>query len=103
MVCGLLATSAGIEPVPPAVEAQSFKHWAAKEVSVLKFLIHNLKIVLLKDFIAKFPITIWENYLSTLLFLCFTFETSTLNRAQGKYLLNELELKISLQRRCNLR
>ena len=57
MVCGLLAPSAGIEPVPPAVEAQSFKHWAAREVPVLKFLIHNLKIVL-KDFIAKFPITI---------------------------------------------
>ena len=52
-----------IEPVPPAVEAQSFKHWAAREVPVLKFLIYNLKIVFLKDFITKFP-SLYEKIIS---------------------------------------
>ena len=63
MVCGLLVPIPEIELVPPAVEAQSFKHWAAREVTVLKFLIHNLKIVLLEDFIAKFP-SLYEKIIS---------------------------------------
>ena len=29
--CGILVLQAGIEPVPPAVEAQSPNHWIARE------------------------------------------------------------------------
>ena len=32
MVCGTLVLQPGIEPVPPAVEAQSLNHWTAREV-----------------------------------------------------------------------
>ena len=37
MACGILVPSPGIEPVPPAVEAQSPNHWTAKEYPVLNF------------------------------------------------------------------
>ena len=30
--CGILVPQPGIEPVPPAVEAQSLNHWTAREV-----------------------------------------------------------------------
>ena len=30
--CGIFVSQAGIEPVPPAGEVQSPKHWTAKEV-----------------------------------------------------------------------
>ena len=30
--CGILAPGPGIEPSPPAVEAQSLNHWTAREV-----------------------------------------------------------------------
>ena len=29
--CGILVTQAGIEPVPPALEAWSLNHWTAKK------------------------------------------------------------------------
>ena len=32
MACGILVPQPGIEPVPPAVEAQSLKHWTTREV-----------------------------------------------------------------------
>ena len=32
--CGILVPQPGIEPVPPAVEAQSLNHWTAREVQV---------------------------------------------------------------------
>ena len=30
--CGILVHRRGIEPMPPAVEAQSLNHWTAREV-----------------------------------------------------------------------
>ena len=33
MACGILVSRAGIEPLPPTVEARSLKHWTAREVS----------------------------------------------------------------------
>ena len=35
--CGILVPQPGIEPPPPALEAQSLNHWAAKEVPHLNF------------------------------------------------------------------
>ena len=32
MACGILVPQPGIEPMPPALEAQSFNHWTAREV-----------------------------------------------------------------------
>ena len=32
MACGILVPQPGIEPTPPAVEAQSRNHWTAREV-----------------------------------------------------------------------
>ena len=32
LACGILVPQPGIEPVPPAVEAQSRNHWTAREV-----------------------------------------------------------------------
>ena len=32
MACGILVLWAGMEPVPPAMEAQSLNHWPAREV-----------------------------------------------------------------------
>ena len=32
VACGILVPGSGIEPVPPAVRAQSLNHWAAREV-----------------------------------------------------------------------
>ena len=32
MACGILVPQTGIEPTPPAVEAQSCNHWTASEV-----------------------------------------------------------------------
>ena len=32
VACGILVPRPGIEPVPPAVEAQSLNHWTAREV-----------------------------------------------------------------------
>ena len=31
--CGVLVPQPGIEPAPPALEAQSFNHWTTREVS----------------------------------------------------------------------
>ena len=31
--CGILLPQAGIEPMPPALGAQSLDHWAAREVA----------------------------------------------------------------------
>ena len=31
MVCGILVSQPGIEPMPPVVEAQSPNHWIARE------------------------------------------------------------------------
>ena len=33
--CGILLPQPGVEPVPPAVEAQSLNHWTAREVQKL--------------------------------------------------------------------
>ena len=39
-ICFLAAQHMGMEPVPPAVEAQSLNHWTAREVPpILPFLI----------------------------------------------------------------
>ena len=38
MVCGILATSSGIEPASPAVEVLSTNHWTAWEVSCQRIL-----------------------------------------------------------------
>ena len=35
--CGILVPGPGIEPMPPAVEAQSPNHWEAREVPTLYF------------------------------------------------------------------
>ena len=32
LACGILVPQAGIEPVPPAVEARSLNHWTARNV-----------------------------------------------------------------------
>ena len=32
MECGILVPQPGIEPTPPAVEAQSLNHWTTSEV-----------------------------------------------------------------------
>ena len=40
--CGILVPWQGIEPVPPAMEAQSFKHWTAKEVHIKEKILHYL-------------------------------------------------------------
>ena len=32
--CGILVLQAGIEPVPPALEAQSLNHWTTREVQL---------------------------------------------------------------------
>ena len=37
MVCGILVTQPGMEPVPPALEAQRLNHWTAREVQVFIF------------------------------------------------------------------
>ena len=39
---GILVTRLGIEPVPPAVEAQSLNHWTAREVSSINFIFLKL-------------------------------------------------------------
>ena len=36
--CGILVPQPGIEPLPPAVEAQSFNHWTAREVPIQQIL-----------------------------------------------------------------
>ena len=38
MACRILVPQPGIEPVPPAVEAQSPNHWAAREFPSEPFL-----------------------------------------------------------------
>ena len=35
--CGILVPQPGIEPVPPALEAQSLNHWTAREVPIVSF------------------------------------------------------------------
>ena len=43
MACGLLVPQPGIEPVPPAVETWSLKHWMAREVPIYVFPnLHNI-------------------------------------------------------------
>ena len=37
MACRILVPRPGIEPMPPAVEAQSPNHWTAREVPVLRY------------------------------------------------------------------
>ena len=32
MACGILVPRPGMEPMPPALEAQGFNHWTAREV-----------------------------------------------------------------------
>ena len=32
MACGILVPQAGIEPMPPALEAPSLSHWTTREV-----------------------------------------------------------------------
>ena len=39
MACGILVPQPEVEPVPPAVEAQSLNHWTAREVLVMGILI----------------------------------------------------------------
>ena len=34
MTCGILVPQPGIEPTPPAEEAQSLNHWTAREVPI---------------------------------------------------------------------
>ena len=36
--CGILVPRPGIEPLLPAVEAQSFNHWTAREVPIQQIL-----------------------------------------------------------------
>ena len=36
--CGILVPQPGIEPLLPAVEAQSFNHWTAREVPIQQIL-----------------------------------------------------------------
>ena len=31
-VCGILIPRPGVEPIPPAVQGQSFNHWTTREV-----------------------------------------------------------------------
>ena len=38
MACGILVPRPGIEPSPPALEAQSVNHWTAREVPIFHFL-----------------------------------------------------------------
>ena len=40
--CKILVSQPGIEPMPPAVEAQSLNHWAAREVPVCIYFIYLL-------------------------------------------------------------
>ena len=36
--CGILVPRPGIEPMPPALEAQKLNHWTAREVPTISFL-----------------------------------------------------------------
>ena len=36
VACGILVPRPGVEPTPPALEAQSFNHWTAKEIPKIK-------------------------------------------------------------------
>ena len=38
MACGILVPQQGMEPEPPAMEAQSLNHWTAREVTGSSFL-----------------------------------------------------------------
>ena len=42
VACGILVPQPGIEPAPPAVEAQSLNHWTAREVPIHFFLLCNV-------------------------------------------------------------
>ena len=50
--CYILLPQLGMEPMPPAVEAQSLNHWTTREVSrtdfILFILIHSQKQIILK-------------------------------------------------------
>ena len=45
--CGILVPQPGIEPTPPAVEAQSLNHWTAREVPTPILLNYMLALILL--------------------------------------------------------
>ena len=46
--CGILVPRPGIEPTPPALEAQSLNHWTAREVPEMK---NNLRRLWSKGYI----------------------------------------------------
>jgi len=35
VACGILVPCPGIEPMPPALDAQNLNHWIAREVSAI--------------------------------------------------------------------
>ena len=37
MACGILVPRPGIEPLPPAMEAQTLNHWTTREFPVFDF------------------------------------------------------------------
>ena len=48
--CGILAPRPGMEPVPPAVEAQSLNHWTTREVP--SYFQLNLSFIISKVFLC---------------------------------------------------
>ena len=47
MACGILVPWSGIEPVPPAMKAQSLDHWATREVP---WVLYSLNLNLTNEF-----------------------------------------------------
>ena len=52
--CGILVPRSGIEPMPPALEAQNLNHWTTREVPCLKYF--NLPVSLLGIFPLTLPL-----------------------------------------------
>ena len=51
--CGSLAPGPGIEPMPPAIEAQILNHWTAKEVSFIYF---KFYFIMVRAFNMSYPL-----------------------------------------------
>ena len=53
MACGILVPQPGIEPTPPAVEAQSLTHWTAREVPKKIFFKEMTKLTMMVAFSSR--------------------------------------------------
>ena len=63
MWCRMLLPWPGIEPVPPALEVQSLKHWTAREVPqvfLFKFMYISLRSVYLFLYYPHVAVMLWQ-------------------------------------------